>query len=358
MLDFKDKIIPEPVQEPSLYIDAVRKYPQIRFMGSKFRLLNWINECLQDIPFNSVLDAFSGSGAVGYLFKAMGKRVVANDFLHFCATIAKATIENPGIKIPNQRIESLFDYDPKHNHFIENTFKNIFYSHSDLRFLDRAYWNIEKLNCPYEKAIAKSALIRACVKRQPRGVFTVAGDLKNYNDGRRDLKLSLKEHFREQIDVFNEAAFDNGQKNVAIQGDVFETKADVDLVYMDPPYVPNSDDNCYVKRYHFLEGLSCYWKGLKIMPDTKVKKIEKKYTPFSYKRTAREAFDKLFERFSGSILALSYSSNGYPDLDELTWLMGKHKNEVVTYKRPYRYHFGTHENVHRAEVAEYLIIGL
>jgi DNA adenine methylase/adenine-specific DNA-methyltransferase len=42
----------------------------------------------------------------------------------------------------------------------------------------------------------------------------------------------------------------------------------VDLVYLDPPYVPRSDDNCYMKRYHFLEGLSCYWKGLRIMENT------------------------------------------------------------------------------------------
>ena len=51
-----------------------------------------------------------------------------------------------------------------------------------------------------------------------------------------------------------------------------------DLVYLDPPYVPPSDDNCYIKRYHFLEGLSKYWNGEEIMENTKVKKIKKKGT--------------------------------------------------------------------------------
>ena len=56
-------------------------------------------------------------------------------------------------------------------------------------------------------------------------------------------------------------------------------------MYFDPPYVPRADDNCYMKRYHFLEGLSCYWKGLRIMENTRVKKIEKPYTPFSYRKS-------------------------------------------------------------------------
>ena len=57
------------------------------------------------------------------------------------------------------------------------------------------------------------------------------------------------------------------------------------VVYIDPPYAPPHDDNCYIKRYHFLEGLAVYWKGLRIMEGTKSKKLEKRFTSFSYKRT-------------------------------------------------------------------------
>ena len=99
----------------------------------------------------------------------------------------------------------------------------------------------------------------------------------------------------------------------------------IDLVYLDPPYVPRSDDNCYMKRYHFLEGLSCYWKGVRIMEDTRVKKIEKPYTPFSYRKTAIDAFDRLFRLYRDSIIVLSYSSNGYPDREELEALMRRYK---------------------------------
>jgi hypothetical protein len=60
-------------------------------------------------------------------------------------------------------------------------------------------------------------LFRSCLKRQPRGVFTVSGDLSHYDDGRRDLRLSLEEHFLEQIEVFNGAIVDNRRVNRAMR---------------------------------------------------------------------------------------------------------------------------------------------
>ena len=195
-----------------------------------------------------------------------------------------------------------------------------------IRFMGSKYrllpWMYEILARLEFDTVALSAIIRSSVKRQPRGVFTVAGEPERYKDGRKDLKLSLREHFVEQGREYNRAVFDNGRENIAVQRNVFNIDPrGFDLVYIDPPYVPRSDDNCYIKRYHFLEGLSCYWEGVEILKSSKVKKIKKRYTPFSYRKTAVSAFDKMFERFSHSMLVLSYSSNGYPDLDILIELM-------------------------------------
>jgi adenine-specific DNA-methyltransferase len=333
-------------------------YPELRYMGSKKRLLPWIHQVLAQLDFEVACDPFSGSGGVAYLMKTMGRRVVASDFLNFASLISRATVENAERRIDAKSLRRLIDPAPPVHDFIERTFEGIFYTKADLRFLDRVYGNIQRLCDPHEKALALAALFRSCLKKQPRGVFTVSGDLSRYDDGRRDLKLTLEEHFLEQIDVFNRAVFDNGRKNVAIRSDVFDLPTrKFDLVYLDPPYVPRADDNCYIKRYHFLEGLSCYWEGLPIDGTTKVRKIAKRYTPFSYRRTASEAFDQLFGQFAKSIIVLSYSSNGYPDLNELETLLRKHKKSIRVFKKPHRYHFGTHEKVERASVTEYLIVG-
>lgn len=345
------------------YPDYVKLYPQLRYMGSKFRLLPWIHQILAQLEFKSALDAFSGSGCVAYLMKAMDKQLISNDFLNFAYHIALATIENYCDKISQEELKILLKPNAKRDDFIERTFSGIFFTPMDLRFLDNIWSNLSKLSSPYHRSLAIASMIRACVKRQPRGVFTIAGDPDHYKDGRRDLKLTLQEHFIESVKIYNSIIFDNQKQNKALKKDVFDIEhLNVDLVYMDPPYVPRSDDNCYIKRYHFLEGLASYWKedGTKILSKTKVKKIPKRFTPFSYRRTAVDAFDRMFRRFSESILVLSYSSNGYPDLEILRGLMRKYKQSVEIFEKKHRYHFGTHNKVSRkrVEVQEYLIVGI
>ncbi len=339
--------------------DMALRYPELRYMGSKKRLLPWIHSVLQTLDFESAMDPFCGTGSVGYLIKTMGRRVLASDYLSFTSIIARATIENSNKNVERRTIRQLLDGTTHHLRFIQDTFDGIFYTREDLAFLDKVSANIRQVEDPHEQAVAFAALFRSCLKKQPRGVFTISGDLSRYDDGRRDLHLTLEEHFLEQIDVFNAAVFDNGRKNRAMRSDVFELpRRKVDLVYLDPPYVPRSDDNCYINRYHFLEGLSCYWQGMPVDKTTKVRKIAKKYTPFSYRRTAVDAFDSMFERFSGSKIVLSYSSNGFPDLEIIESLMRKHKKSVRVFEKPHRYHFGTHSNVERATTTEYLIVGV
>jgi DNA adenine methylase/adenine-specific DNA-methyltransferase len=91
--------------------------------------------------------------------------------------------------------------------------------------------------------------------------------------------------------------------------------------------------------------------------NTKVKKLAKPFTPFSYRTTSLDAFDRLFRHFADSIIVLSYSSNAYPCLDTLRNLMGRYKRLVEVVERTHRYHFGTHVAAKRNLVQEYLIIG-
>lgn len=341
-------------------MERMESYPLMRYMGSKYKLIPWFYDSFNSLEFDSALDAFSGSGVVSYLLKSMGKKVYSNDFLNFSSTISKALIENNSIQLDEEDIYSLVDLDVKSDNFIEKTFEKVFYSKEDLIFLDRISHNLSTLTSPYKKALALTALFRSCLKKQPRGVFTISGNLEKYDDGRRDLKITLQEHFLEQTAIYNKVVFDNGRKNASFNSSIFEidnVAAQPDLVYFDPPYVPSSDDNCYVKRYHFLEGLSKYWHGEKIMEETKVKKIQKKFTPFSYKKSAIAAFETMFDKFSESTLVLSYSSNAYPDLDTLVSLMKNQKGIVEVKTKPHRYNFGNHATALRANVTEYLIIG-
>jgi adenine-specific DNA-methyltransferase len=333
------------------------RYPRLRFMGSKHKLLPWIEHVLADLEFQTALDAFSGSGCVSYLLKTMGKTVHSNDFLRFACDLTQATVKNSTETLNQADVDELMTPGDPTRRFIEEHFRGVFFEDEDNRFLDEVWAHLPALS-PAKRALALSALYRSCLKRQPRGVFTVGG-LGRYDDGRRDLRLSLTEHFVESVKTFNDLVFDNQQVHDVTCGDVFEVRVEADLVYLDPPYVPRSDDNCYIKRYHFLEGLSSYWEGAEFHPTSKVKKLRKRYTPFSYRREAITAFDRMFARFSSSIIVLSYSSNGYPDLDVLLELLSRYKTEITVHQTDHRYNFGTHSRVakDRTAVTEYLVIG-
>jgi adenine-specific DNA-methyltransferase len=360
--------LPLPSVRPAVSDESVTKvvplpartavYPELRYMGSKKRLLPWIHEVLSKLDFESAYDPFSGTGCVGYLMKSMDRRVVASDFLHFPTLVARATIENSTRHLEGKMLARLLSPAESRKTFIHDTYKGIFYTPADLEYLDRLSAAVTKLEHPQHQALAYAAMFRSCLKRQPRGVFTVSGDLARYDDGRRDLKLSIRDHFEEQVAVFNGAVFANSRRNRSVHGDVFDLAVPkVDLVYLDPPYVPRSDDNCYIKRYHFLEGLSTYWQDMPVDMSTKVRKIAKRFTPFSYRKNAVDAFDRMFARFAKSTIVLSYSSNGFPDLETLTTLLARHKRTVRVFEKQHRYHFGTHDCVERASVTEYLIVG-
>jgi DNA adenine methylase/adenine-specific DNA-methyltransferase len=334
-----------------------QEYPRMRFMGNKYKLIPWLHEIFQTIDFQSVLEPFSGSGTVSYLFKTLDKRVKASDFLIFPNVITKAIVENNEVEISKKSIDKIINAAKIKSGFAIKTYENIFFNNEDLNFIDSFWSQINTLDNEYEINIAKTALIRSCAKRQTRGVFTVASSDK-YDDGRRDLRLSLKEHFIEQCEIVNKAVFSSNQQCLSLKSDVFnQNDLSYDLVYLDPPYIPKENDNCYMKRYHFLEGVACYWKDQEIMETSKVKKIKKPFTPFSYKRTAIQTFDNLFKHFQNSKVALSYSSNSIPSLDILTGLMNKYNSKVEVFEMDYTYTFGTHKNAKINQAKEYLILG-
>lgn len=324
-------------------------------MGSKYRLVPYLAALFDELDSRAVLDAFSGSGVVAYTLKALGCSVTTNDFLAFPTVIAEATVVNQRTFLTQEDVERISGPPADERDFIQRTFDGLYFTADDRGFLDAAWSHIDKMR-DQKKALAISALVLAAARKQPRGVFTFT-DLR-YDDGRRDLRLSLREHFTETAQAYNAVVFDNDRPCRAICGDVFDLDpTGYDVVYLDPPYAPPRDDNCYIKRYHFLEGLSVYWRGQTILEGTRTKKLAKRYTPFSYKHTVVEALRETFKQFARSTIVLSYSSNAVPDAETIEALLREAKGEVEVRKIDHRYHFGTHAQAERRAATEYLFIG-
>ncbi|MAI17890.1 MAG: DNA adenine methylase [Marinovum sp.] len=346
---FAIRSAPDPVDPKAL------NYPPTRFMGSKEKLLPYIQDVAKEFNFDSAIDLFSGSGVVGYLFKTMGKQVYSNDYMAMSSTLTKAMVENNSEVLSQSDIDLLFSENSKASTFVQNTFKDLYYSDVDNKVIDLVRSNVPRLSNQYKRAIAMSALVRACLKKRARGIFTYTG--LRYDDGRADLRMSMEEQIHNAIGLINGAVFDNGKENKSRHGDAMSTRYKADLVYIDPPYFSPLSDNEYVRRYHFVEGLARNWQGVDMQWHTKTKKFKSYPTPFSSRVGAEDAFDKLFKKMSDSILMVSYSSNSLPSRDEIVSLMSKYKKHVEVIDIDYKYSFANQKKGTKNDVQEYLFIG-
>lgn len=350
---FNLRLVPEPIPAQAML------YPSTRYMGSKNKLLSEIWAVASQFKFETAIDLFSGSGIVSYMLKSHGKAVVSNDYMAMSTTLTKAMVENNDTTLSPAEALALLEPKKPNDGFVEKTFHGLYFEDDDNRLIDILRANIKALKDPYKRAIAMSALIRACLKKRPRGIFTYVGH--RYDDGRKDLTMSFRAQFLEAVEAVNAAVFNNGKVNKARNGDAMTLKnSKAELVYIDPPYYSPLSDNEYVRRYHFVEGLARDWQGVEIQEHTITKKFKSYPTPFSSRKGAAEAFDLLFKHFRGSVLIVSYSSNSQPTLDEMVAIMAKHKQYVEVVPVDYKYSFGNQSHKvgdNKNDVQEYLFVG-
>ncbi len=338
--------------------EQVLKFPPTRYMGSKNKILPYIRDIAREFDFSSAIDLFSGSGIVSYMLKSEGKSVISNDYMALGSTFSKALIENNSEILPLKSAKKLLCKNEKNDKFVQSNFKDLYFADEENFLIDNIRANIRGLRNPYKKALALSALCRACTKKRPRGIFTYTGN--RYDDGRKDLKTSLEDHFINAVDIFNNAVFDNKKINLSIRKDAMDLTSSGNFVYMDPPYYSLCSDNEYIRRYHFTEGICCNWEGVEMQWHTKTKKFKNYPTPFSNKENAKDAFDKLFDKYKKSIILVSYSSNCLPTLDEMVEMLAKYKKDVKVLSIDYRYSFANQKenmSTNKNMVKEYLFLG-
>lgn len=326
----------------------MRRLPSTRYIGSKRKIVGWIWRRISRLNFNSVLDAFGGTGVVGYYLKCRGKRVVYNDVLKFNYLIGLAVIENNHTRLSVEDVDFILRWndDVDYDCFIEENFRGLYYTDEENRWLDMVVANINSLGDKYKRALAFSALIQACLVKRPFNLFH-RGNLKlRLNNVKRSFgnhyvwRKPFPELFRKFVDEYNSLVFSNGLRNRALNQDVFDLEVDVDLVYLDPPYLRRDGRGVdYRMYYHFLEGLVNYdrW-GEMIDPKSSIKALRRSRCPWTSKRGIREAFLRLFEKFQDvKYIVLSYRSGGIPSRVEILGMLRKFKGYVKCYSTRYKY---------------------
>ena len=337
-------------------------FPQTRYQGSKLKLLDWIWASTSDLQFDTVLDLFGGTACVSYLFKTKGKEVTFNDILRSNYQIGKALIENSSIQLSELDVDLILEKHSRvaYDHFIEKEYHDIFFLPDENLWLDMVAQNIATITDEYKRALAYFALFQACLAKRPYNLFHRANlyirtaEVKRSFGNKATWEKPFEEHFRAAVEQANRAVFDNGRRNHALNKDAEELATDADLVYIDTPYMNARGMGVdYLDFYHFLEGLTEYkdWPQL-ITRDYRHKPYKRRTSPWCDRKSIREAFDRIFRRFSDSILVVSYRDNGIPSPKELIELLSRYKRHVCSANNTeYRYVLSTTKS------REILIIG-
>jgi DNA adenine methylase/adenine-specific DNA-methyltransferase len=344
------------------FIEDDALFPSTRYQGSKLKIVDWIWEAIKNLNFETALDAFGGTGSVGYMLKQKGRQVTYNDILKFNWYIGTALIENNQTKLSEKDVAFLLQkhHGIKYPTFIYDTFKNTYFTDEENQWIDKVVTNISLLDDIYKKVLAYFALFQACIIKRPynlfhrKNLYIRLSDVERSFGNKTTWDTTFEDHFKQFIAEANRAIFDNGQQNKALNQDVFDIKGQFDLVYIDTPYISQKGVGVdYLDFYHFLEGLVNYskWSDL-IDYKTKHKRLKGNGSVWIDKNKILSAFDKLFCKFKDGILVVSYRADGIPAIDELVAALKKYKSDVEEIKRKdYKYVLSTN---HSEEV---LLIG-
>lgn len=296
------------------------------------------------------------------MLKEKGKNVTYNDILKFNWYIGLALIENDKVKLTDNDVDFLLAMhdEIKYPTFVYDTFKDIYFTDDENRWIDMVVTNINLLDDIYKKALAFFVLCQACIIKRPFNLFHRKNLYLRFSEVERKFgnkatwDTPFEVHFRKFIAEANQAVFSNGQQNRALNLDIFEVEGEFDLVYIDTPYISKKGVGVdYFSFYHFLEGLVNYSKwGEMIDYKTKHKELKGDGSVWVDKEQIHSAFDRLFKKFKDSILVVSYRADGIPSIEELLNSLKKYKQNVNELKRKnYKYVLSTN---HSEEV---LLIG-
>lgn len=320
------------------YLDY--KFPEPQYLGAKYIHRGWIAQFVPD-EVRNVLDAFSGSQSIAYMFKQLGKRVITNDFLNFNNLIGRALIENPKYTLDENDLEILFseNRNPKEFNLMEKLFANLFFLPEEAEFADSFRSNVNRLNNKYKEALALSVMCRSMTRKVTMGHFAHTQALKYAADPvrikrNRSLVRPLKDIFKELLPEYNAAVFDNLKDNRSYNENILTLLpklTNIDLVYFDPPYCNSHAD--YQSFYHLLETYVEYWKDKQFVNG--IKRYEpKKYSGFDKNSEALSNLQLMFEKANHiPIWLVSYNDRSYPDINTMIEMITPYRNVRVERKK-------------------------
>ena len=307
----------------------------MNYIGSKYKLLDFINTTIRSVVGNDLsdkifCDIFAGTGIVGKNFKKSVKKVIANDFEYYSYVLNKNYIENH-TPIPNKYkyIEILNDIEPAEG-FVYNNYclgsgsERQYFSDNNGKRIDAIRQQIENWKKNNEISDNLYFFLLASLLESADKVANTASVygafLKHLKKtAQKEISVKSAEFFinENEHQVFNE---DSNQLIKKIEGDI---------LYLDPPY----NTRQYGANYHLLNTIALY-DNFNPKGKTGLRNYNK--SQYCSKRSVKDAFEELIKNANFKYIFLSYNNEGLmsvKDVNEIMSKYGKYDLATIDYQR-------------------------
>jgi adenine-specific DNA-methyltransferase len=269
-----------------------------------------------------------------------GKDVIYNDIFTFNCKIAEALLSSPrGVFTNEIAAQLLLPVEGReYQHFVEDIFRGIYYTDDEDRTIDTVVQNIMHLP-QQQQASAYYVLFQSCLIKRPFNLF----HRRNLNLRENHVKSNFGNHvtweksfeslFKQFTDELNQFQFQQLPNVEIVNHSALECPSVADLVYIDTPYFnKKSSAVSYHARYHFLEGLVFYND---IPAHVNYDKVNReiqihKSVEFESRSNYLNNLNELLGHYPDSIILMSYTSEGYPSIEDLEAQLRRHKQYLET----------------------------
>lgn len=268
-----------------------------RYTGSKYKLLDWIEELiLENCEGESFFDVFAGTGVVSAYMSKHYKKVIMNDFLYSNEIIYKAFFGSGEFNEAtiNEYKEQFQKVNPnrlKDNYFSEN-FGGKYFSNNDAKVIGKIREEIKKLKrslSDREYCILLASLVYSMDKvANTVGHYDAYRKINNIED-RFVFELINPEESSEKFSIYREDA------NKLVR------KVKADIAFIDPPY----NSRQYSRFYHVLENV-VKWKKPQL-EGTALKPQAENMSEYC-RSSAPEVFEDLIKHIDVKYIVVTYNN--------------------------------------------------
>jgi adenine-specific DNA-methyltransferase len=311
----------------------------VKYLGSKRLLVPLIEEIARALPVTTACDLFAGTTRVGQGLRRAGLRVHSNDLATYSEALGLAYIAASDT-LDRERVANLLAHLealPGEQGYFTETFcvRSRFFQPANGMRIDAIRNEIERLALdPVERGILLTSLLEAADRVDSTCGLQMAYVKRWAPRSFNPLELRMPRA------VDGPAGTVSRSDANALAGEL----DDIDLAYVDPPYNQHS----YFSNYHVWETLVRWDQPSHYGVACKREDCRTTKSAYNRKREAWPALSALIERLPTPYVVMSFSDEGYHDVDHVRALLAE-KGHVAAVPVDFKRYVGAQIGIHNPD---------